>query len=1064
MPQAAAAWLVANSGLFAAGSAAAAAATTAGTIAITAAMVAGSNALARREARKARARANSELEDRRFTVRSSSEPQQIIIGRTRAGGVQVVPGWTWGTNKENWTTVVAFAGHEIVGFHDILLGEESAGPYDGSGSPAAGSKFYSFRDEPAIEQVTGSGIGGTYTFDDGAQTLRIDSIAYEDTESVMGQLGLPIRLSIGLVEGTDYSTSRVSGNLRITWLTDQTDRALTITRTRRTGETAYVTIRQFYGIAAGERDTALETNSGGEWTSTDVGKSIARLHVTFKYNSDIFPSGAPQLSAIVTGARHYDPRLDSTNGGSGAARFNDPSTWSAPNSDGANPALAAAWYLTSPLGFNAPFSRIDWPSVIAAANICDEAVALKAGGSQPRYRCSGVLSTADDRRTNLDKIIGSMAGLRFFSQGKWTLKAGAYSTPVMDLTDDDFADGTVQVMPRAKRRDLFNSVAGTFIDAANGYAPTSFPSYASPTYITQDGGEELWADIELPLVDNAARAQRIALLELNRSRQALTVAATFKPRTIRLQPDDRVTLTSATYGWTSKVFRVKDWSYVPHGLVSLVLQEDASVVYGWSAGDENVPDPAPNTALPDPRIVAPLANFRVSTGAVDELPDGTRVPYALATWSAITDSAVLSGGRIDLWWKRAVDSLYRKVELRPSETSARIEPVSGGDTINVVAWAVNGSQVRSIPVFATVGLDADLPAGTYVPPLSANLVKNAALAESAGGWTTGAGGGLSSAAVTFRRYTEAANSTIVGSPSNCALLIGTTATGSTQWGYVLSSQFAVTPGTDYCAFADLIGFATDAFVQIEWLEATENYISSSRGSIVPQNNVASANVWNDPTRYVRSSVIATAPSTARIARLAIVALGNWTSASTKFLSIFRPFCGEMPAGTTELPPWDAGGSNPVNTDLIAPGAATRVFKVATITGPISFTQSVTLAELVVSEDLRGYEIAVTATFDYHAQHNGASPAVIDTNAWLTMTDGGGTTLTGANRTLLWDRTFPVGFNATRSVEITQRWTVPATTFGPYTFRLQGREKFALVGSVIVSDASAIDLGVEVIKR
>ncbi|HSY05877.1 MAG TPA: Hint domain-containing protein [Steroidobacteraceae bacterium] len=110
------------------------------------------------------------------------------------------------------------------------------------------------------------------------------------------------------------------------------------------------------------------------WDSNHVGKSLTYWAVRLQYDTVVFATGAPNISGIVQGAALYDPRLDSTNGGSGPQRYTTPSTWTYST----NPALALRWYLTSALGLGEAQTRIDDTLVAAAANICDEQVSVPA--------------------------------------------------------------------------------------------------------------------------------------------------------------------------------------------------------------------------------------------------------------------------------------------------------------------------------------------------------------------------------------------------------------------------------------------------------------------------------------------------------------------------------------------------------------------------------------------------------------------------------------------------------------------------------------------------------------
>ena len=151
-----------------------------------------------------------------------------------------------------------------------------------------------------------------------------------------------------------------------------------------------------------------------------------------------------------------------------------------------------------------------------------------------------ILSSSRD--IPFDKLALSQSNVR-------RIKAGVYSNPVAMLDESDLADGTIQIIPSIRRADLWNSVKGTYPNPQNLYQTDSFPTYVSPTFATEDGGATITADIQLPLTQDAMRAQRIAKRMLYEHRQSLTITANWALSVIALQPGDTVYLKLAAYGW-----------------------------------------------------------------------------------------------------------------------------------------------------------------------------------------------------------------------------------------------------------------------------------------------------------------------------------------------------------------------------------------------------------------------------------------------------------------------------------------------------------------------------------
>jgi hypothetical protein len=88
-----------------------------------------------------------------------------------------------------------------------------------------------------------------------------------------------------------------------------------------------LTIHTYLGTSTQTVDTDVQTYIQ-EWDDTHKGKGLTYVVYKLQYDEKIWPNGAPtDLFAVVRGRRLYDPRLDSTAGGSGSQRSNDATTW-----------------------------------------------------------------------------------------------------------------------------------------------------------------------------------------------------------------------------------------------------------------------------------------------------------------------------------------------------------------------------------------------------------------------------------------------------------------------------------------------------------------------------------------------------------------------------------------------------------------------------------------------------------------------------------------------------------------------------------------------------------------
>lgn len=385
---------------------------------------------------------------------------------------------------------------------------------------------------------------------------------------------------------------------------------------------ANVRLRKHLGATTQTADTDLVAESAGLWTTNHRLRGIAYIYVRLLFDQNVFPNGIPNVKCVVKGKKVIDPRLGSPT----------VTAWSD------NWALCVRDYLASDYGLACEAGEINDTDVIAAANICDELVATVAGSpsaDQVRYTCNGTVNLADKPLDIMRGLMSAAAGAVVYSQGQYRVFAGAYRTPTVDLDESDLRGG-IQVQPRRSRRELYNGVRGTFSDPSKFWQPTDFPAVTNSTYETQDGGQQILRDIELPYTTDSVRAQRIAKIHLEKSRQGITVIMPCKYTAFKVAVWDTVRLSIERLGWVNKVFIVTGWKFSEAGGIDLELQEEASAVYDWAGGDATTYDAAPDTVLPSPFEDLTITGLTAASGTAQLLlqGDGTVVPRIQLTWTA----------------------------------------------------------------------------------------------------------------------------------------------------------------------------------------------------------------------------------------------------------------------------------------------------------------------------------------------------------------------------------------------------------------------------------------------
>ncbi|SVD86195.1 uncharacterized protein METZ01_LOCUS439049, partial [marine metagenome] len=229
-------------------------------------------------------------------------------------------------------------------------------------------------------------------------------------------------------------------------------------------------------------------------------------------------------------------------------------------------------------GLGVSATRIDWASVVAAANVCDASVNVP-GGTQKRFTCNGALFSTDTHKNNLDRLLSSMQGSLIYSNGKYFIETG-YTAPTETITDDDLI-GPVAVETSFTLSDRFNTVKGVYVSDAQSNEVVEFPEVTIASAITRDNGNTLKREIKLPFSSDTFQCQRIAHKMVQLSGQQQTIVLPTNLKGLRVRCGDRVTITIEELGWEDKIFKCIDWAFAagPQIGVNLTLREDASTAY-----------------------------------------------------------------------------------------------------------------------------------------------------------------------------------------------------------------------------------------------------------------------------------------------------------------------------------------------------------------------------------------------------------------------------------------------------------------------------------------------------
>jgi hypothetical protein len=440
-----------------------------------------------------------------------------------------------------------------------------------------------------------------------------------------------------------------------------------------------------YGSDSQTVAEALKGNLPARWTDNHRQRGCAGVYLVTVWNQNVFADGFPEATFLIKGKKVYDPRT-------GQTAWTD----SFGNPIGQNAALIIADYLTNTkFGMGIPYAEIDEPTLIEAANICDEVITFSWGGSERRYTIQGYFDADSPPAEILNEMAQAIAGDIVYQNGKWYIYPAKWRAPSLTLTDDMLV-GPMQITTKVSRSDSFNSVRGTFNAPNNNYNESDYPVVTSALYVTEDGGNQVFEDISFELTHALWQCHRVAKIELERVRQGITVLYPMGIEGLQLQVCDTVYLTSVRMGWAVKTFEVRDISIEEDvgGTISVVLllRETASGVFDWVEGSFTETDLSPNTTLPSPYDVQAVSGLTLTSGTSELYLriDGTVFSRLRVSWAATTDIYVLESGNFEIQHKRSSEITFsHSAYVSGAETFFHILDVEDGVAYDVQVRAIN---------------------------------------------------------------------------------------------------------------------------------------------------------------------------------------------------------------------------------------------------------------------------------------------------------------------------------------------------------------------------------------
>ncbi len=396
----------------------------------------------------------------------------------------------------------------------------------------------------------------------------------------------------------------------------------------------FVHIKTKLGLNAETAYSDVVAAFPGIWTSNHRGDGLASVLMSVETVSsekymDVYPNQMPQHSAVGDGARLYDPRKDSTQGGSGSHRYNNPNTWEFSK----NIALMRLWHLCHPVGGKMSYADMYLPDWANAANVCDQNVTNRDGGTEKRYH-GGFWFRAENDPVQVGRIMDEAAELVVYERpdGLIGVHAGEFVEADIRLEQNDIKRVTFDVNQR--RSSTVLAVRGRWTDPENRYNTVDAAIYGDP-YIGEDTERTATVDNQaIQSHNHCARLQKLKYIRKNAPRVTIVAhyhAAKNAPyrRFVRVHYPPRMTEVIVEITSTPKL-----------SLRNLTVEFSGIIVpsnlYAFDAATEEGEPGANVEPLPPGGVPAPI-NFDVTIDT-EVVTGGQTAAFGQAAWDFVSDA------------------------------------------------------------------------------------------------------------------------------------------------------------------------------------------------------------------------------------------------------------------------------------------------------------------------------------------------------------------------------------------------------------------------------------------
>lgn len=354
---------------------------------------------------------------------------------------------------------------------------------------------------------------------------------------------------------------------------------------------------KFYDGTQTVADAFLVSKFGAKadrpWTSDKIGRGIPYLITTALWDEKLW-TGLPKVLADIQGIKLYDPRNDTTAGGSGSQRWSDPSTWAFSDNnmviiyniergiyyDGAH-----VW------GGKKTSAELPYAAWAAAMDACDEAIALVGGGTEKRFR-AGRRIALNERPGDVirELLIGCNGRIAHCSDGTVYPLVGVPDEAAGSFSDADvLATNALGTIPFPNLDEIINGATATYREPEQAWEDKETAPYLRSGLEAEDDGRQQIEGLDLGTTFSGTQAQRIIKAVIEEGRRFRRHVVALPPEFAQFRVLQRLDWGSDRFDYSAKAFLITARTVEPFGSVIFGLQEVDSADHAWTPAEDEQP-------------------------------------------------------------------------------------------------------------------------------------------------------------------------------------------------------------------------------------------------------------------------------------------------------------------------------------------------------------------------------------------------------------------------------------------------------------------------------------------